>query len=83
MRHLGAKVAGAMFRAHYADLALMEDILRDRGLDWTISRPPKLTDKTLTRAYRTAYGQNIRGGSPSHAPTPPTTCSTSSRRSSK
>jgi putative NADH-flavin reductase len=62
MRHLGAPLAGAMFRAHYADLALMEDILRDSGLDWTISRPPKLTDKPLTSVYRTAYGQNIRGG---------------------
>jgi putative NADH-flavin reductase len=62
MRHLGAKMAGAMFRAHYADLALMEDIVRDSGLDWTISRPPKLNDKPLTGTYRTAYGQNIRGG---------------------
>jgi uncharacterized protein YbjT (DUF2867 family) len=62
MRHLGAPLAGAMFRAHYADLALMEDILRGSGLDWTISRPPKLTDKPLTGIYRTAYGQNIRGG---------------------
>ena len=62
MRHLGAPFAGAMFRAHYTDLALMEDILRDSGLDWTISRPPKLTDKPLTGVYRTAYGQNIRGG---------------------
>jgi uncharacterized protein YbjT (DUF2867 family) len=62
MRHLGAPLAGAMFRAHYADLALMEEILRDSGLDWTISRPPKLTDKPLTGGYRTAYGQNVRGG---------------------
>jgi putative NADH-flavin reductase len=62
MRHLGAPFAGAMFGAHYADLALMEDNLRDSGLDWTISRPPKLTDKRLTGDYRTAYGQNIRGG---------------------
>jgi uncharacterized protein YbjT (DUF2867 family) len=62
MRHLGAPLAGAMFRAHYADLALMEEILRDSGLDWTISRPPKLTDKPLTGVYRTAYGQNVRGG---------------------
>jgi putative NADH-flavin reductase len=62
MRHLGAKFAQAMFRAHYADLALMEDILRDSGLDWTVSRPPKLTDRPLTGVYRTAYGQNIRGG---------------------
>jgi putative NADH-flavin reductase len=62
MRHLGAPLAAAMFRAHYADLALMEDLLRDSGLDWTISRPPKLTDKPLTGVYRTAYGHNVRGG---------------------
>lgn len=63
MRHLGSRFARAMFSAHYADLALTEDILRDSGLDWTVSRPPRLTDKPLTGAYRTAYGQNVRGGS--------------------
>jgi putative NADH-flavin reductase len=62
MRYLGSRFAGAMFRAHYADLALTEDIIRDSGLDWTISRPPKLNDKPLTGTYRTARGQNIRGG---------------------
>ena len=62
MRHLGAPFAGAMFGKHYADLALMEDILRDSGLDWTVSRPPKLTDKPLTGVYRVAFGRNIRGG---------------------
>ncbi|MEV4515739.1 NAD(P)H-binding protein [Dactylosporangium sp. NPDC049525] len=62
MRHLGARFAHTLFRAHYADLALMEDMLGDSGLDWTVSRPPKLTDKPLTGVYRTAYGQNIRGG---------------------
>ena len=62
MRHLGAPLAGAMFRAHYVDLALTEDILRDSGLDWTVSRPPKLTNKPLTGIYRTANGRNIRGG---------------------
>ncbi|MEW2113737.1 SDR family oxidoreductase [Streptomyces sp. NPDC005474] len=63
MRHLGSRFAGAMFREHYADLALMEDIVRGSDLDWTISRPPRLTDKPLTGVYRTAYGQNLRGGS--------------------
>ncbi|MFL6115581.1 MAG: NAD(P)-dependent oxidoreductase [Catenulispora sp.] len=62
MRHLGARFARTAFRTHYADLAHMEDVLRDSGLDWTISRPPKLTDKPLTGHYRTAIGQNIRGG---------------------
>jgi uncharacterized protein YbjT (DUF2867 family) len=62
MRHVLSHVAKAMFREHYADLALMEDILRDSGLDWTIVRPPRLSDKPLTTTYRTAYGQNLPGG---------------------
>jgi putative NADH-flavin reductase len=62
MRHLGARIARTLFRAHYADLAVMEDVLAGSGLDWTVSRPPKLTDKPLTGVYRTADGQNVRGG---------------------
>jgi putative NADH-flavin reductase len=31
-------------------------------VDWTVVRPPRLTDKALTGAYRTAHGQNLRGG---------------------
>ncbi len=62
MRNLFGPFAKARFRKHYADLALMEDILRDSSLDWTIVRPPQLTDKPLTGTYRTAYGQNLRGG---------------------
>jgi uncharacterized protein YbjT (DUF2867 family) len=62
MRYLFSKIAGARFGKVHADLALMEDSLRDSGLDWTIVRPPQLTDKPLTGRYRTAYGQNIRGG---------------------
>ena len=62
MRHLGARFARTMFRTHYADLARMEDVIRASGLDWTISRPPKLSDKPLTGHYRTALDRNIRGG---------------------
>jgi uncharacterized protein YbjT (DUF2867 family) len=62
MRHLFSHVAGAAFAKVYADLAAMEDILRGGGLEWTVIRPPKLTDKPLTGRYRTASGQNIRGG---------------------
>ncbi len=62
MRHLFSHVAKTAFRRHYADLALMEDLLRDSGLDWTVVRPPRLTDKPLSGGYRTAYGQNVRGG---------------------
>jgi len=62
MRHVGARFAKTAFRAHYADLARMEDVLRGSGLDWTISRPPRLTNGPLTGAYRTATDRNVRGG---------------------
>jgi putative NADH-flavin reductase len=62
MRNLLAPLTKAAFRAHYADLALMEDGLRDGDLDWTVVRPPRLTGKPLTGTYRTAYGQNLRRG---------------------
>jgi putative NADH-flavin reductase len=62
MRHLGSRLARALFRRHYADLALTEQILREGGLEWTVSRPPKLNDKPLTGSYYTALNRNIRGG---------------------
>jgi putative NADH-flavin reductase len=62
MRNIFAHVPKTMFREQYAHLALMEEILRDSGLDWTAVRPPRLTDKALTGIYRTAYGQNPRRG---------------------
>ncbi|WP_329100933.1 NAD(P)H-binding protein [Micromonospora sp. NBC_01699] len=62
MRHLAAPLAKAAFRRHYGDLALMEDVLRDSELDWTVSRPPRLLDRRWKRSYRTAYGQNVRAG---------------------
>jgi nucleoside-diphosphate-sugar epimerase len=62
MRHLLSPLMKVALRAHYADLALMEDVLRDSGLDWTAVRPPRLTDRPPTGTYRTAYGRNIRGG---------------------
>jgi hypothetical protein len=40
----------------------MEEVLRDSGLDWTVVRPPRLTNKPLTGSYRTACGENVRGG---------------------
>ncbi len=62
MRYLLGPAVKAVFRGHYADLARMEDVLRDSGLDWTVVRPPRLTDKPATGRYRTAAGQNVRGG---------------------
>jgi putative NADH-flavin reductase len=63
MRHLLAPLIKLVLRDAYADLALMEDLVRDSGLEWTIVRPPRLTNGPRTGRYRTAVGQNVRGGS--------------------
>ena len=44
MRHLGARGPDRIPHALRRP-GQMEDVLRDSGLDWTISRPPKLTNK--------------------------------------
>lgn len=62
MRHLLTPFAQAVFHERYIDLARMEDVLRASGLDWTILRPPRLTNGPFSGHYRTAVGQNLRGG---------------------
>jgi putative NADH-flavin reductase len=61
MRHLLSPLVKKILRKHYADLAEMEDDLQDSALDWTIVRPPRLTNRPRTRTYRTALGQNPSG----------------------
>jgi Putative NADH-flavin reductase len=48
-------------RHSFADFARTDEIVRASGLDWTIMRPPRLTDGR-SRAYRTAVDRNVRGG---------------------
>jgi len=62
MRHLFAPLTKAVLRHHYADLARMEDVLRESGTDWTIVRPPRLTNGPKRRRYRIAFGKNLRRG---------------------
>ena len=62
MRNLLGPFVKTALRKRYADLARMEDVLRESGLDWTVVRPPRLTDGPMTGTYRTAYGQNLRRG---------------------
>jgi putative NADH-flavin reductase len=62
VRYLADPIVKRALREHYADLARMEDVLRDSDLDWTAVRPPRLTSKPVTGRYRTALGRNIRRG---------------------
>lgn len=62
VRNLLGPLIKVALRKQYADLALMEDILWDSGLDWTTVRPVRLTNGPLTGTYRIAYDQNLRRG---------------------
>ncbi|REE98269.1 NAD(P)-dependent oxidoreductase [Thermomonospora umbrina] len=63
LRHVVGPPARRFFlRDVYADLGVMEDLVRASGLDWTIARPALLVDKPLTGVYRTAVDRKPRGG---------------------
>lgn len=62
MRRIGTPIGRRVLGRVFADLAAMEDVLRESGLDWTVVRPPRLTGKPVSGAYRTALGRNLRGG---------------------
>lgn len=45
-----------------ADMRRGEEVVRASGLDWTIMRPPRLTDKPAAGRYRTALDRNLPRG---------------------
>ena len=49
-----------LLRHMYADLRQMEALIKDSDLDWTIIRPPQLSDKTVTGHYRTAINSFLK-----------------------
>ena len=51
-----------LFPGIVADSSAMEDVLARSGLDWTIVRPPQLTDKPYTGNYRVREGHLPRFG---------------------
>jgi putative NADH-flavin reductase len=61
-RLLAAPLLRALLRESYADMARMEAAVRGSGLDWTIVRPPQLTNGPHTGTYHQARGANLRGG---------------------
>ncbi|MER7015244.1 SDR family oxidoreductase [Saccharopolyspora sp. NPDC000359] len=61
-RFLVKPVLRRIFRHPWTDMAHMEDVVRASGSDWTIIRPPMLTEGPRTGRYRTAVDRNVRGG---------------------
>jgi putative NADH-flavin reductase len=51
-----------LFPAIVADASAMEELFQDSGLEWTIARPPELTDKPYTGKYRVREGHLPRFG---------------------
>jgi putative NADH-flavin reductase len=51
-----------LLRHGFADMRGMEDLVAVSGLDWTVVRPPRLTNGKATGSYRTEVGRNVRGG---------------------
>jgi len=49
------------FRGIYDDYVRMEAWLAEIDLDWTVMRPPLLTDGGLTTRYRRGVGQHLKG----------------------
>ncbi len=49
----------ALLRPIYADLAVAEAEIAASDTDWTIVRPPRLTDKPLSGRYRVRVGANV------------------------
>jgi putative NADH-flavin reductase len=51
-----------LFPGIVADAAAMEEIFEKSGLEWTMVRPPELTDKSYTGKYRVREGHLPRFG---------------------
>jgi putative NADH-flavin reductase len=63
MRYLLKPLARRTFLRHVcADMRCAEDEIHASNLDWTIMRPPSLTDKAARGTYRTATDRNLPHG---------------------
>jgi putative NADH-flavin reductase len=49
-----------IFRNGYADQRIMEEIVGESGINWTIMRPPRLSNKPATGHYRFAINQFLK-----------------------
>jgi uncharacterized protein YbjT (DUF2867 family) len=52
---------GRVLRYGFADMLAMEDVVARSGLDWTVVRPPRLTNGPLTGVVADRLDGNVRG----------------------
>ena len=55
------RIASLIMRNHMRDSLAMEEIVQGNGLDWTIARPPRLTQENYL-TYRSREGAAPRMG---------------------
>ncbi|MEU7754376.1 NAD(P)H-binding protein [Micromonospora sp. NPDC049101] len=61
-RRVVLPVISALLKDLYADLRAMEHAMANSQAQWTVLRPPKLVNKTMTGRYRTTIGGNVVRG---------------------
>jgi putative NADH-flavin reductase len=64
---IGKLLRGTLFRNLLPDMTAMEAMLEKDGLEWTIVRPPRLTNGPLTKTYSVADGRLPKGMTVSRA----------------
>lgn len=58
---IGKMLRGTLFRNLIPDMTGMETAIESDGLEWTIVRPPRLTNGPLTKSYSVADGRLPKG----------------------
>jgi len=61
MRYVIKPIGTRFLKNVFSDFVTMEAVVRASGLEWTIVRPPRLTDKPFTGRYRTRRDENLHG----------------------
>jgi putative NADH-flavin reductase len=62
MHYLGKPITRRILRNVCSDMRVAEGEIHTSKLDWTIFRPPRLTDKSGTGKYRVAIDRNVPHG---------------------
>lgn len=60
-KYLVKPLLGRLLREGFEDMLAMEKIVAASDLDWTIVRPPRLTEGPRTGRIRSRVGANVRG----------------------
>jgi putative NADH-flavin reductase len=59
LRYFGKPITRRVYRGAYEDMRNAEHEIHNSGLEWTIMRPPRLTEKPATGQYRTQFDRNL------------------------